>query len=1243
MGAPSHPLFGSGKRGEETKDAPSLSTSAPPPPRPPPVLPPSLSPQGEGQTGSGDPRAAVGHPGERQGTGDVRGERGKAQVPSGEASAPTKAEPVHASQEEQKEDLHASSTTPGGDEKEKDISVSGNPVPGGGEEPKTPPQGSSPASESTSTETHAGAPRNAANPAAASDDAVAGHTEMGGVDTPPQTPGGDQGAVAREDRGIASVRGQPESAQESASPAQGEGAAIRDSPPSHDKDTATLREAKEGNGSASGAGLAGSREGGMREQEPKAAAKHEAVKKREGSRRGPRGPGFGRHQQPGENADRNDRADRRQDYPTSTQGAHTPESGVHTPDSGVHTPPAYPVPSKVGQDAEAGRQEEPHSTASASYYPEAQVGYGEERAGHAIPSHGDPPQDAYYAYTADPAAAYASAEPVQRVYGDGRDSQASVRPPRESETHGGPSPSGIPHWDVHASDSGTAYVDDSYGAGSVSLDGIDTREDLGEPAPAAYSYSSSRDGGAHAAGGGNCRDPQVLEPTLEEHCDAWCTTAALKHWEGSRPVWASLHLNPVPSFFADLRTGLFVFLYRHKETFFAAKAHLEREARDLGAFLAEKNEDFREAYPSLWVALWWVLGCLLLSRLLTGDFVPRSAASLFLCCLGGRNGFCERRRRMKEEQRAREEAAQAVVDGLLKNQQIKWLLTQTKKTSFICEKLKGSVLEVCRTDTEEKLTRGGSGGRVPEGMEASELARVVGIMQREQEDLKRLLHALQEEQRAERASRQAQLAGILAETKKQFDSATLQQAQYSLVFLQALGRIMCAVDPTYSSEEKEQLEASIARDAAAIQNFLSSDCPDEVNDTYELGNAPSAARSSFADETFNHLVRSGMTPRGLSLASSCGFSAGPKGNEERDNASSPSMSLPVAETAERSAGREHPRQRERENSEEAKARAGDLDESRHSSAQSRQDGPRGVVPPNLFDASPPGVSPGFSSIPPDFPPPFPAAPDASHPPPLPLNAAQFAVPEESLSAFPGSEGVASAPSTSHSRPPLPPQGLRDPFASPLPPSADIEGGSGVSTHRLRSSSVGSVAGSSSLQAKSAGSPVLPPSNGVYAPMMQAPGTAASAGNSAGLGNEATGAGAPLSAAPALFAGQQPGPSAPPLSSVAPSLSAQPREAVQRAPSGASNASEMAGVNGEENKSPENALEEKAPMRGMMNGTAPPLPPSGLKQEGPPQAAAARQSGRILRERREPPKVQAATNPFGIPPPASAPLSSGMDF
>ncbi|KFH03660.1 hypothetical protein TGVAND_221870 [Toxoplasma gondii VAND] len=1243
MGAPTHPLFGAGKQG---KDLPPAVADSPPPPAPP-VLPP-VSPEAS-DAAADVQRRVPGSVGESPG-GE---EQGEAQREGGHHSGDDTNEtakmeetvspdPVH---NEERRDSGSPETAGEGE----NVPVSGKSAIEGEHKEEAPSQGLSPESDRAS-DTHAAGDRNLAPapPASekeATDDAVTRHAEKRGVDTPPLTQERDasQAEESRaEDNKVPAPSGQSERVSDSRRRVQrvaGNGA----SPSSSNG------EAAEGNGSPPAAAVpADARIGRSEQVRPAGAPPHHeaAAKKREGGRRGSRGPGFGR--QFTENAAQNDPTNQKQGYPTPNPGVHTPSSGVHTPNSGVPTPIAgvgtpqgYPVPPQVGQEAGFGHPDAPSSTAPAPYYAN-QDAYVQRQGDVAVPSHGTPPGYTY-GYASEPAAAYAS-EPVQ-VYGDGERA-----PPQgvstQAEARRDPvRPSALPHWEGDAFASSAHNAEEGvHSPRSASVNGIETREEATwSVPPSAYAPRAGRSE-SHAVG--NCRDPELLVPTLEEHCDAWCTTEALKHWEGSRPVWASLHLNPIPSFFSDLRTGVFVLLYRHRDSFFAAKAHLEEEAQALGDFLAEKNREFRQAHPLVWLTLCWLLGVLVLSRLLTGHCVPAP----LLCCLGGANGWCARRRRLKEEQRSREEVAQAVVDSLLKNQQVKWLLNQTKKTSFICEKLKGSVVAVQRTETEEKLTMT-RGDEARDARDSAELARAVAALQRDQEELKLLLRTLQEQQQAERESRQTQLERILAETKKQFDSATLQQAQYSLTFLQALGRIRCAVDPTYSSEDKEQLEALIERDAAAIREFFSEECRDEVNDTYELPDA-SPARNSFAEETFSHLMRTGMSPRGLTFAgNSFGFSARSRnGEEERDKESSPSTS-PPREAADCPAAREDASRQatgEQHVEEDAKPSAADVDESRRSSAITRQEGPRGVVPPNLFDVTPAVAASGFA-------PPavvnFPSASSSlgshspsSQPPPVPpsgpasCSAAPF---EESLASPPEGDGVSAAV---HPRSPLPPQGLRDPFASPLPPSADIEGGSGGPAHRLRSSSIGSVA---SL-GQGVASPTTLTSNGVY-------GQAPPAGLSASLGNAA-----PSEGAAGRFVGSRGGAGGVEATRGAPPGTAgASSEPAQRPASGTSHL-HVTGA-GDENASslecptrpPTGGLvssrppsaEEPSSGRPLMNGTAP-MPPAGLKPHDPlpPQTAAGlRPAGRILRERREPPKVQAATNPFGIPPPPSAPLSSGMDF
>ncbi|KEP63131.1 UNVERIFIED_CONTAM: hypothetical protein HHA_221870 [Hammondia hammondi] len=1242
MGAPSHPLFGAGKHG---KDLPPAVAESPPAPAPP-VLPP-ISPEGA-DTAADVQRRVSGSVGDSPGgeaQGEAQREGGHHSGDNTNETAKMETVPPEPGHNEGLWDSGSLETAGEG----ADVPVSGKPANEGGEQKEeTPSQGLSPSGSNRARDTHAAGDRNLAHAPPASekpesDDAVARHAEKRDVDTPPQTQEGDtsQAEESRaEDNNVPAPSRQSERVSDAGRRAQ-RIAGNRASPSSSNGETA------EGNGFPSVSAVPADARVGRNEQVRTAGAppQHEAAtKKREGGRRGSRGPGFGR-QQFTENAAQNDPANQKQAYPTPNPGVHTPSSGVHTPNSGVPTPssgvgtsPGYPVTPQVGQEAGFGHPNVPSSTPPAPHYANQDT-YVQRHGDVAAPSHGTPP--GYYGYASEPAAAYA-AEPVQ-VYGD--DERAPRQGvPIQAEARGGPVRSSArPHWEGDASASSADYAEEGvHSTRSDSVNGIETREEPTWSVPPAY---APRAGHSESHAVGNCRDPELLVPTLEEHCDAWCTTEALKHWEGSRPVWASLHLNPIPSFFSDLRTGVFVFLYRHRDSFFAAKAHLEEETQALGAFLAEKNREFRQAHPSVWLTLCWLLGVLLLSRLLTGHCVP----SPLLCCLGGANGWCARRRRMKEEQRAREEVAQAVVDSLLKNQHVKWLLNQTKKTSFICEKLKGSVVAVQRTETEEKLTMTG-GEEARDARVSAELARAVAALQRDQEELKLLLRTLQEQQRVERESRQTQLERILAETKKQFDSATLQQAQYSLTFLQALGRIRCAVDPTYSSEDKEQLEALIERDAAAIREFFAEECRDEVNDTYEIPDA-SPARNSFAEETFCHLMRTGMSPRGLTLGgNSFGFPARSKnGEEERDKGNSPPTS--PRETAEGPAAREDAsRQATGERVEEAtKPSAADADESRRSSALTRQEGPRGVVPPNLFDVTPAVAAPGFAPPAVDFPPSS-SSPLGSHsasaqPPPLPpsgpanCSSTPF---EESLASSAEGEGVSAA---AHPRSLLPPQGLRDPFASPLPPSADIEGGSGVPAHRLRSSSIGSVA---SLR-QGAASPTTFASNGVY-------GQVPPAGLPASLGNAVPGEGA----AERFFVGSRGGVGGveetrggPPATAGA---SAEP---AQRTASGASHAHSTGA--GDENSSslecpnrpPTGSLvssrlpsaEEPSSGRPLMNGTSP-MPPAGLKPHEPlpPQAAAGlRPAGRILRERREPPKVQAATNPFGIPPPPSAPLSSGMDF
>lgn len=295
----------------------------------------------------------------------------------------------------------------------------------------------------------------------------------------------------------------------------------------------------------------------------------------------------------------------------------------------------------------------------------------------------------------------------------------------------------------------------------------------------------------------------VLQTTLQQHCDAWCTAEALKYWDESRrPIWASLHLQPVPSFFSDLRSGLFVLFHHHAPQLQALRLRVERGVVDTAHAVSVASKDLRASHPSLWLFLVYLLVFLLLSRLITGRFIPPCANPFFW--------LCRKRRERQKEMQLRQDTAQAVVEKLLEQQQIKWLLTQTKKTSFVCERLKGTLSQVeervssdtIRISSSFSSTPTATGGEKGEESLQKELLaaehkmlqtqqdqirRIFSILQRQEDRQNRLFDELQEQQRAAEETREIQLRRILAESKKQFDAAAFQQTQYSLVFLQALG------------------------------------------------------------------------------------------------------------------------------------------------------------------------------------------------------------------------------------------------------------------------------------------------------------------------------------------------------------------------------------------------------------------------------------------------------------------------
>ncbi|PFH33800.1 hypothetical protein BESB_080160 [Besnoitia besnoiti] len=945
---------------------------------------------------------------------------------------------------------------------------------------------------------------------------------------------------------------------------------------------------------------AAAEDGGLREPHSGKAKKDGLAKKRNAAQRSPRR--FGRQQQYAESTAP------WQDKPATADAAEiAPAAGVPAPDA------TYAAQAETAQDA-AYAAAEPATEYGGDAPPGGSVGRGEAAS--------DSAENYYGGYAA---ASYVSGEAVPPA--------ASYADLPEQEPVAAPV---APH--AYASDAAKEASYPSWGEADPTAEPTYAADDFYSPplpaasegsagtAPPSAAYASSPSAAYASSGEGevggerfaSCREPQVLESTLEQHCDAWCTTEALKHWEGSRPVWASLHLSPVPSFLAELRTGLFVFFIRHRDTFQRLAATLEKEGRELGAFLAAQNRHFRDAYPNLWQALAWLLGLLLLSRLLTGEFLPRPTA--LLLCLGGRDGFCERRRRRKEEQRQREEVARAVVESLVQNPQIKWLLTQTKKTSFVCEKLKGSLVE---TQRGEKPLAGGK-PFAGDDEDGARMHALLAAMQREQEQQRRLLQALQEEQKAENLRRQSQLELILSESKKQFDAATMQQAEYSLFFLQALGRVLCAVDPTFSPEEKEELEACVARSAAAMHQFFSGEeaRPEDAEPLSVRGlegcSALPAPTSLPADESLNQFLKAGMTPRGLlALAGHAGptpFAAARAPGlqrEERDGVTSMPQSA----------------QSNHEEERKASGVSENAETSRHSSSSTghvKQEGPRGVVPPNLFGGSPPSA-----------PSPFSAAGVPAEVAPLPSQTPSF----PSLSR-PGSaespQGLPSGLCASHGRAPAAaPQGLKDPFSS-QPPCDDIEGGgsAGLPTRRVSSSSVVSAGGASTPTAASSPLPGGFASNGPATkghafPPAPAPSPAPNAPENAGPSPT-------FPPAPAPFAGPD-GPSAPRGRSFSGDGGARDETLPQAG--GERRAAEDERMN---------AMKSSLP-----NGTGPlgPLPPLGVAKpplDGvppPPMGVGARPQGRIVRERREPPKVQAATNPFGVPPPAAGTShhASGMDI